>query len=70
MDIGERFNFNSKIMQFCLGQSQWTHKGDQDEALNRYSQCVAHSIVAEQLFRAELDRPKPGVYKIPLEDDE
>ena len=70
MDIGERLNFNTKIMGFCLGQSQWTQKGDQEEALNRYSQCMAQSIVAEQLFRAELDRPKPGVFRFAVEDDE
>lgn len=52
MNIGERLNFNTKIMQFCLGQSQWTPKGDQEEATDRYTQCVAQSIIAEQLFRA------------------
>jgi hypothetical protein len=70
MNIGERLNFNSRLMEFCLGQSKWTHKEDQHEALDRYSDCLAKTIIAEQLFRSELARPRPGWYKGEPEDDD
>lgn len=57
-------------MEFCLGQSQWTYKGDQEEAFNNYSECLAKSIVAEQLFRAEINRPKPGWYRVASDEDD
>ena len=52
MNIGERLSFNAKVMQFCLYQSGWSPKVDEEEAAQRYSDCVSHSIIAEQLFRA------------------
>lgn len=71
MNIGERLNFNSKIMEFCLWHSGWTPKGNEEEAENNFGNCVARSIVAEQLFRAELNRIRPGVFKVEgPEDDE
>ena len=70
MNIGERLNFNTKIMEFCLSRIGWTHKGDQEEALNNFNGCVSSSIIAEQLFRAELNRVRPGVFKVPEEEDD
>lgn len=64
MEIGERLNFNTKIMEFCLQRINWTQKTEQTEALNRFGQCVFQSAMAEQLFRAELSRPRPGVVTI------
>ena len=70
MNIGERLSFNSKLMEFCLWQSNWSHKGNESEALDRYGDCVAKTIVAEQLFRAELNRTRPGVIPPPVDDDD
>lgn len=67
MDIAERLNFNNKIMDFCLRRLGWTANGDQEEYTNIYSQCLVKSALAEQLFRAELSRPRPG---IPVEAEE
>ena len=61
MEIGERLNFNSKVMEYCLNTIGWKHTEDQDEALNRFTNCVGNSIIAEQLFRAELYRVRPGL---------
>lgn len=52
MNIGERLSFNAKVMQFCLYQSGWTPKGQEEEAVERYTNCLSNSIIAEQLFRA------------------
>ena len=61
MEIGERINFNGKVMEFCFRAIQWKHTSDQEESLNTYTDCVAKSIIAEQLFRAELTRARPGL---------
>ena len=70
MNIGERLNFNSKIMEFCLSRIGWSHKGDQEAALDQFSGCVTASVIAEQLFRAEINRVKPGLFKVPEPDED
>ena len=52
MDIGERINFNSKIMQYCLYLNKWKPTDNQEEALDRFGDCMTRSVIAEQLFRA------------------
>lgn len=70
MNIGERLNFNSKLMEFCLHQTKWTQQEEQQQALDRYGDCVSKSIIAEQLFRAEIGRTRPGWFKVPTDDDD
>jgi len=60
MEIGERLNFNSKVMEFCFRAIGWKHTQDQTESLNSYTDCVTKCIIAEQLFRAEFTRARPG----------
>jgi hypothetical protein len=69
MEIGERLNFNSKVMEFCFRAIGWKHTNDQEESLNRYTDCVAKSIIAEQLFRAELTRNRPGLPEATTDDE-
>jgi len=61
MEIGERLNFNSKLMEFCFKAIGWKHTEDQDQYLSRFSDCVAKTAIAEQLFRAEFTRKRPGL---------
>ncbi len=63
MDIGERINFNAKVIQYCLNLNNWKMNENQDEALDRFQDCMTRSIIAEQLFRAELNRTRPGIFK-------
>lgn len=61
MQISERLNFNSKVMDFCLRATQWREDGPQDALLENYNFCLQKVIIAEQIYRAELNRPRPGV---------
>lgn len=61
MDIGERVGFNAKVMHCCLSWSKWKPKED-EQALRRFGECMTNAVIAEQLFRAELYREKPGVF--------
>ena len=61
MQISERLNFNNKIMDFCLRATQWKEDGPQDALLENFNYCVQKVIIAEQIYRAELTRPRPGV---------
>ena len=61
MQLAERLNFNNKLMDFCLRAVDWKENGSQDEYLGKYSSCIEKSIVAEQLFRSELTRIRPGL---------
>ena len=70
MNIGERLNFNSKLMEFCLWKSKWTPKEDQQEVMDRYADCMTKTIIAEQLFRSELGRMRPGWDKVVGDDDD
>jgi hypothetical protein len=54
MQIAERLSFNNKVMDFCLRTINWKQDGDQDTYLSSFAGCVEKSIIAEQLFRAEL----------------
>jgi len=54
-------NFNSKLMEFCFKAIGWKHTEDQDQYLSRFSDCVAKTAIAEQLFRAEFTRKRPGL---------
>jgi hypothetical protein len=69
MDIAERLNFNNKVMDFCLRTVGWTQRGPQEEYLESYSGCLNRAILAEQLFRAEISRPRPGL-PIATEEEE
>ena len=51
-------------------QIGWKHTENQQEALNRYGDCMTKTIIAEQLFRSEMGRPRPGWYQAPEDDDE
>lgn len=61
MQIAERLSFNNKIMDFCLRGLNWKQEGDEDHYLSAFTGCVEKSIIAEQIFRAELTRPRPGI---------
>ena len=61
MQLSERLNFNMKLMDFCLHAINWSQKGDQDEYLNSFAGCVERTIIVEQIFRAEIVRPRPGL---------
>jgi hypothetical protein len=61
MQISERLNFNSKLMDFCLRATQWKEDGPQEALLENYNYCIQKVIIAEQIYRAELIRPRPGV---------
>ena len=61
MQISERLNFNNKLMEFCLRTLDWKQNGPQDEYLSSYTGCLERTIIAEQLFRAEIRRPRPGM---------
>lgn len=62
MQIAERLSFNNKIMDFCLRGLNWKQEGDEDNYLSAFTGCVEKSIIAEQIFRAELSRPRPGIF--------
>lgn len=61
MQISERLNFNSKLMDFCLRATQWKEDGPQEALLENYNYCIQKVIIAEQIYRSELTRPRPGV---------
>jgi hypothetical protein len=61
MQISERLNFNSKLMDFCLRATQWKEDGPQESLLENYNYCIQKVIIAEQIYRSELIRPRPGV---------
>lgn len=67
MQISERLHFNLKVMDFCLKAINWTQHGDQEEYINSYGGCLEKAIIAEQIFRAEIVRPRPG---LPVREDE
>lgn len=69
MEIGERLNFNSKVMDFCMKVIGWKHTDPQEQSLNQYTDCVAKTIIAEQLFRAEFSRRRPGLPEEVPDDD-
>jgi hypothetical protein len=61
MQIAERLSFNNKVMDFCLRTLNWKQDEDQDTYMGKFTGCVEKAIIAEQLFRAELSRPRPGI---------
>ena len=61
MQISERLNFNSKLMDFCLRATQWKEDGPQEALLENYNYCIQKVIIAEQIYRSELIRPRHGV---------
>lgn len=61
MQISERLNFNNKLMDFCLKTINWKQNGPQDEYLQEYAGCLEKTIIAEQIFRSELTRTRPGL---------
>lgn len=61
MQIAERLSFNNKVMDFCLRTLNWKQDEDQDTYMGNFAGCVEKAIIAEQLFRAELSRPRPGI---------
>jgi hypothetical protein len=61
MQISERLSFNNKLMDFCLRTVNWKQDGEQDAYLGSYAGCLERTIIAEQMFRAELSRARPGV---------
>jgi hypothetical protein len=61
MQISERLSFNNKLMDFCLRTVNWKQDGEQDAYLGSYTGCLERTIIAEQMFRAELSRARPGV---------
>jgi hypothetical protein len=69
MEIGERLNFNSKVMEFCFKAIGWKHNEDQEEHLNRFADCVGKTAISEQLFRAEFTRMRPGLPEQVPDDD-
>lgn len=70
MQIAERLNFNTRLMDFCLRAIDWKENGPQETYLGTFAACLERTIIAEQLFRAELTRPRPGIYVRTAEDDE
>lgn len=62
MQIAERLNFNSRLMDFCLRAIDWKENGPQEAYLGSFAACLDRTIIAEQLFRAELTRPRPGIH--------
>ena len=48
-------------MDFCLRATQWKEDGPQEALLENYNYCIQKVIIAEQIYRAELIRPRPGV---------
>ena len=62
MQLSERFNFNSKLMDFCPKSSGWKQDETAEEVyLGRFAGCLERTVIAEQIFRAELTRPRPGL---------
>lgn len=68
MDIGERISFNAKVMHYCLKWSDWKPSENENEALSRYGNCMTNAVIAEQIFRAELNRVRPGFFVYVEED--
>ncbi len=62
MDIGERVSFNAKVMHYCLKRTNWKQSEDQDECYKTFANCVTNTVIAEQLFRVELGRVRPGIF--------
>ena len=48
-------------MDFCLRATQWKEDGPQEALLENYNYCIQKVIIAEQIYRSELIRPRPGV---------
>lgn len=61
MQIAERLSFNNKVMDFCLRAISWKQGGDDSAYLGAYAGCLEKTIIAEQIYRAELNRARPGV---------
>lgn len=49
-------------MDFCLRAINWKEDGPQETYLGQFAGCLERTVIAEQLFRAELTRPRPGIY--------
>jgi hypothetical protein len=69
MQISERLNFNGLLMEFCLRTIQWSPKKPEEEQLNNFTSCLSRTVIAEQLFRAELTRERPGMPPQEEEDE-
>jgi hypothetical protein len=69
MEVSERLGFNIKIMDFCLRGVHWKQEGNQENYISAFNWCVEKSIIAEQIFRAELKRPRPGILVKTPEDE-
>jgi len=61
MQISERLSFNNKLMDFCLRTIGWSHEGNEFDQLHNYQGCLERTVIAEQIFRSELMRPRPGL---------
>jgi hypothetical protein len=61
MQISERLSFNTQLMDFCLRSINWKQEGPQDQYLGYYASCLEKTVIAEQIFRSELVRSRPGL---------
>ena len=56
-------------MTYCLRKTNWTMDADQDELMNGYMDCLRKTFTFEQVYRAEMSRPRPGAPKITVRLD-
>lgn len=62
MEIQEREAFNFQLISWCIGRSGWDFNNHlAHEVSNNIDECFRKSLAAEQVFRAEVMRRRPGV---------